>query len=202
MNIGARALGKSKKSFYNVMIHDVNRKRGCTGFIILELGTSQNSRLYLPKSDGCLFPSPSFLASFPFPFLLSNLLSRGFAAAAWEGGRPVGSGLLNRVKMAKRSATAFLVLSPSRNVDLDILAKVRVSCSLSQLPRPPAPILELGLICSLTTIPNQRITFQEYPCTCPKVCLVISEIEYEVQVGVTGHLHIPTLNCQDGVKCN
>ena len=107
MHIAARALGKSKKSFYNVMIRDVNRKRGWvgTGFIILELGTSPNSRLYSPKSDGCLFPSPSFLASFPFPFLLSNLLSRGFAAAAWEGGRPVGSGLLYRVKMAKRSAT-------------------------------------------------------------------------------------------------
>ena len=115
-----------------------------TGFIILELGTSPNSRLYLPKSDGCLFPSPSFLASFPFPFLLSNLLSRGFAAAAaWEGGRPVGSGLLYRVKMAKRSATAsFVAPPPSRNVDLDILAKVRISCSLSQ---PPAPACSLRI---------------------------------------------------------
>ena len=134
MNIGARAWGKSKKSFYNVMIHDVKRKRGCTGFIILELGTSPNSRLYSPKSDGCLFPSPSFLTSFPFPFLLSNLLSRGFAAAAWEGGREAR---WQRFTLPRKNGkTLRNGPSPSRNVDLDILAKVRISCSLSQLPRP------------------------------------------------------------------
>ena len=59
-----------------------------------------------------------------------------------EVGRPVGSGLLYRVKMAKLSPTALpparLSLSSpslSRNIDLDILAKVKISCSLSRLVR-------------------------------------------------------------------
>ena len=64
-----------------------------------------------------------------------------------------------------------------------------ISCSLSQLPRSLAPKLELGLICSRATIPNQRRKFQAHPCTCPRIYLLgITGNDYNVYLSVKGHL--------------